>query len=301
MITTATLTLARKDFADAATVAEGAVYMPCWDHIQNVSREQASQHTVYLKPASGLSIAGVVEEGEENPTSTRVALAQLTITQKRRGIKFEYTVESDTFDPYNKIPELGSLAGTSLGERKEMDACDLLLNNAFDATNYPIATGKAFFDDDHPIGDITFDNLESSSSLTPSIIETMLVKLRSQKGPRNMTKPYSGKMKLLVPPALEWTARTIQESQHLPGVADNDKNVIRDTFEVMVTPFATSTTAFAFIPANASDMDAWKAVSINAASGMDKDEDDMVKGTRYAIYGLGIRLPFNTVGNDGGA
>lgn len=301
MLTTQTLNLFRNDFADAANIAEGAVTMPCWDHIRSVSAEEARQMVVYLKPTHGFPIATAVNEGQPNPTEIRSAGAQLTLTQLRRGLKTKYTIEAQSFDPYNKIGELGELMGASLGERKEMDACDVLLNNAFDATNYPIATGKALYDDDHSIGDITLDNLDSSASLTASTVESLLVKLASQKGPRNMTKPYTKKMKLLVPPALGYTARTIQESQHLPGVADNDKNVIRDQFEVMVTPFATSTVAYAMIPADPKDMDVWKAVNTNSENGIDQDEDGMVKMARWAIYDIGARTPFNMVGNDGGS
>jgi hypothetical protein len=46
---------------------------------------------------------------------------------------------------------------------------------------------------------------------------------------------------LLIPPDLLWTARTITESQGLPGTANNDINVARGAVEPLVVPNWTDT------------------------------------------------------------
>jgi hypothetical protein len=50
----------------------------------------------------------------------------------------------------------------------------------------------------------------------------------------------AGACYLVVPPDLEWTARTILNSALLPGSANNDENVVRGGVELMVMDYITT-------------------------------------------------------------
>lgn len=297
MISTSTLNFKRADFAEAGIIAEKNEPTPVWNWLRSL--DSAKQNPVYVKSNSGWARATKVEEGDPNPTQTRLALPQLTLIQKRRGFKYIHTIESQEFDPYNKFEEAGRFAGAAIAMAKEQDATDLVLNNAFDATNYPIATGKAFYDDDHLLGDYTHDNLGSTAALSETSVEAAITALGSQKNPRNEPMPYVKGMYLLVPPALELTARKIIQSTQTLGSNNNDANVVRDRLTAMVCPRATSTTAWALVPQNMQDHYVYKAVAVANDTGIDQDEDGFVKAAYWSLYEVGAENGLNCYGNPG--
>lgn len=295
-ITTSSLNLFRADFEDTSAIAAKDVPKPAWNHLVAVD---GSQRDVYIKHTTGFRYATEVNEGDPNPTDVQLALPQLTLSQKRYGIKYMHTIEAEKFDPNGMVAVRAKEIGKAVEAAKEKHAVNLLLNNAFDSS-YPISTGDPLFSDSHTLGDLTaFDNLATAASLSWSTLETMLTALGSQVDPRNRKMPYRGKMYLLVPPALEFTAAALAESALRPSTADNDKNVIKDRFMPIVLDEATSSTAFALVPANKEDHGGRKAVRIESEAGFDTDEDGFAKFTRYTLFDTGFAHPFNVYGNAG--
>lgn len=293
-ITTAQLTLYRQDWAEADTVSGEVGDMTLWNLFGEVP---ADDKVIYLKPNTGLGYATLTEEGSPAPERLPLPGSQLTLTQKRRAVKYSHTIEMQLFDRYGKVAEMGRDAVAAVKKRMVKDAADFWLNNAFTDT---IATGSALYADAHAIGNITLDNLGTAAALSPSAVGAGLTALRSQRDGQNTPLAYGGDVLLIVPPALEFTAATIAQSQLMPGTADNDKNVYASRLRVVVEPEATgSNTAYAIVAADSSKLYAKKAVKVAMGNNMDADEDGNVKMVKYAVYAYGATLPFNTWGNAG--
>lgn len=293
-ITTDLLNLYRNDWAEADTVAGDPGSMFLWDLMKNI---RADEKVVYTKPNTGLGYADIVNEGSPNPEKIPVSMDQLTLTQKRRGIKYIHTIEAQKFDLYGKVAEMSKEAVKAINRRKVKDGADMFLNTAF-TTN--IATGDPLYSDSHTINGVNFDNLSSAAALSESVVASMLQDLRGQRGPKGEPMAYGGQVVLIVPPALEFTALKIAQSSLVPGTTDNDKNVVASRIRVHVEPEATtSSTAFALVAASSDDLYIKKAVNTAIENGMDADEDGNVKMVKFAIYAYGAELPYNTIGNAG--
>lgn len=293
-ITTGKLNLYMNDWAEADTVAGDVGAMTLWDMMRNV---RADERDPRLKPNTGLGYADIVNEGAGNPPKMPASLAQLQLSQKRRGVRYDHTIEAQKFDLYGKVGDMAKEAVKAINRRKVKDGADMFLNNAFTTA---IATGVSLYNDAHVINGNTFDNLGSASALSEANVALGLAALRGQRGPTGEPLAYGGQVLLVVPPALEFTAHKIAQSTLVPGTPNNDKNVVSARIRVHVEPEATtSTTAYALIAANNSDLQIVKAVNTAMDSGMDKDESGTVTMSKYAIYAYGGLLPHNTWGNAG--
>jgi hypothetical protein len=105
-----------------------------------------------------------------------------------------------------------------------------------------IYDGLPFFDTAHTLAAAsgTYSNHTASLALTAANLQTVLIAMRNanavdERGERISIRPDT----LMVPPALEYTARTILESVNLPGSGNNDANVVRGALELIVNPALT--------------------------------------------------------------
>lgn len=270
---------------------------PLWNHLRDI---EATEKIVYTKGNTPLGFATRLNEGDPIPFATPVETPTLTLTQMRDALKIGFTFEEQTFDLYNKVPELAKEMVTSIAVTKEKNAQNLALNNAFNSA-FAIATGAAAYSDSHTIAGSTLDNLYSASALSESVLEAMFTQLRKQKaaGPGAMPMAFTGKSLLLVPPALMLTASKIQNSTNRLESSDNDANVVRGLFEIMECVHATSDTAFALIPADKSKHWMRKAEKVKIQSIVDNDSDGNLTMAKVSVYDIGTELPYNTIGNPG--
>ena len=110
------------------------------------------------------------------------------------------------------------------------------------ADPYPkfIYDGLSFFNTAHTLSasGTTLANHVVSSALTAANLQTALIAMTNtnavnERGERVVVRPTH----LMVPPALEYTARTILESSLLPGSANNDANVVQSAgLQLLVNP-----------------------------------------------------------------
>lgn len=114
------------------------------------------------------------------------------------------------------------------------------------ADPYPkfVYDGKPWFATDHPLSGSTstIANYTATLPLTSSNLETVMTAFRKsmaldERGDRIRLRARY----LIVPPALEFTARRILESVQLPGSANNDANVVRGALELIVWDALTDT------------------------------------------------------------
>jgi hypothetical protein len=158
-----------------------------------------------------------------------------------------------------KLTEWAGTVGQNLAYQKEKLIADLmqkgtlsagsaLFDGSFvgEADPYPtfIYDGQPLFSAAHPliVGADTFANFGvsrtlTSANLTLAKVEMMQTSAVDDRGNRIMNMPRY----IVVPPAMEATAKVLLESMNLPGSANNDANIHRGTLDIIVNPFLTDT------------------------------------------------------------
>jgi phage major head subunit gpT-like protein len=120
-----------------------------------------------------------------------------------------------------------------------------VLNNAFDATNYPIYDGVALISASHPYegGKTGTQSNLVEGALSDTTLKTAITLMRSaldNGGKKIVLTPDT----LVVPPALEWTALTLVQSSHKPGTDYNDINTLAGKLKVVVYDYLTDDDAW---------------------------------------------------------
>ena len=107
-----------------------------------------------------------------------------------------------------------------------------VINNGFDATNFPQGDGVALFSTAHPIdGGTVANTFTTQADLNETSLQdaiNAIQQFKDQAGLIIQTKPT----KLIVPTQLQWTADRLLESQFRIGTANNDVNAIVNTSAV---------------------------------------------------------------------
>jgi hypothetical protein len=178
-----------------------------------------------------------------------------TFTHSKFGKGFKVTFEAADDDEYALISKVDNARAMGMGamEKVETDAA-----NIFDLhTTTAGADGVALVDAQHPqnpnLSTTYLDNeiTGSTSALSHDAIETMELQVYNNlKNPKGGLIPIPSKRILLVPPALEGTAKRICSDRALerPDTAARDINVYAGKYEVVVWRFIdSSTTAWWFV------------------------------------------------------
>jgi hypothetical protein len=138
----------------------------------------------------------------------------------------------------------------SMMETKET-RCANHLNRAFN-TSYLGGDGKALLVSDHPMIGGSYSNiLATAAALSQTSLEQLLINIRGATDARGKKMKLVGQQ-LIVPPALEFTADMILNSELTPHSANNAKNTVKGKLKkgVKVISRLTSTTAW-FVQTNA--------------------------------------------------
>lgn len=260
-------------------------------------QDRGTETPAYAQSITDFGRANVVEDGEDIPEDQLAKLPRLTYEPKTRGKKYRWTRIGQVSDQYSLVKRSAVRATQAVLKLRERDAVDLLLNNAF-AANGGLAGGNALYSNTHSINGTTFDNLETASLLSESAVDIMVTALQSQNDSRNEPIAYTGKSILLVAPANHMTALKIQNSMLVPGVADNDKNVVAGFLErVVSTPFASDDDNFALIAADKDYHSAGYYELDGMQTGMEKTAEGHVTFANWMTYDMGVELPYGLVGN----
>ncbi len=282
---------ARSDWESTSVVSESEIPTPLFDWFRDMP---ANQRPAKVKSFTGFGQTEILEEGQQHNEQRRSDLNELSLTQKRRVIAYDYTFEAQQFDPCNQFDASAVEAGKASRRRMERDATDIL----FDFTKN-IATGDPLYSNSHTIGDQTLDNLATAAALSESVLEGMLTQVFEQDDAKNEPMAYLGDFLLLVPRALFITAQKIAKTTQELGTNNNDVNIAKQYFTPLRCDFATSPTAFVLVPKSKSDHYLWKSVKATGVVGMEKKANKTVEIVRTDLYGIGAELPYNLVGNAG--
>lgn len=179
-------------------------------------------------------------------------------------------IDDEKFGMITKLPR--SLAIAKM-RTKEQAAADVF-NYGFTAGGGGLApfTGgdaKALFADDHVSRDglVTQDN-KITTALSQSALQSMITAMKTRRDSKNQIVGYNPDT-LLVPPALEFTARVILETTQVVGSANNDVNPVQGALNLVVWPYLTSATAWFVLDSQAHELNFFNR------------KDDGVKGPTY--------------------
>jgi phage major head subunit gpT-like protein len=154
-------------------------------------------------------------------------------------------IDDEKFNMIERLPK--SLADAKM-RTMEQAAADVL-NYGFTAGGGGLAPfdggdSKALFATDHVNrdGDVTQSN-RVTTALSQTAIQTGLTTMKTRRDSKNQIIGFMPDT-LIVPPALEFTARVILESAGVIGNGNNDINPVKGALNLVVWPYLTSTTAW---------------------------------------------------------
>ena len=203
-----------------------------------------------------MSVTGVStipEKGEGAPYTASVIRPGWTkdFIHTEFGAMFEVTQTALEDDQYDQLSQNGRWFMFASRVVEEQRAA-ILYNNGFSSEQSP--DGVSIFNSAHVLkgGGTARNTLAAAADLSATSLEQALIDLQTE------TKVEAGQivapatsLKLIVPPALEFTAHRLVNSQLRPGVADNDVNALkRRNWSIIVNPYLTDSDAWFLQDAN---------------------------------------------------
>ena len=139
--------------------------------------------------------------------------------------------DDEQYNQINKFPKAMARSGRAFVEKEAVKT----FHNAFDGTGHAIYDGKALLAHDHPLTDNsakTGDNL-ITGALNDANLKIGLQCMRETLDEAGNLISSTAK-KLVVPPALEYTAKELVNSAQKAGTDFNDINTVKGALEVVV-------------------------------------------------------------------
>lgn len=129
-----------------------------------------------------------------------------------------------------------------------------IYNQSFPGNDDPYPTlgydGVCYFAGAHPIkyGSTTYDNHDTGTNLTAANLDAAKVRMQTTNAVDETGKRISIRAGvLMVPTALEATAKVLLNSQNLPGSGNNDVNYNLNSFQLIANPYLTDADAWMLI------------------------------------------------------
>lgn len=162
-----------------------------------------------------------------------------THTTYAKGIRITQELLEDEL--YGVMGKRTQALANSARYRMEYDHASLFNNATSTSAPYSIAGGEALIETTHARADGgTAISNYATSDLSISALETAVIAFQTMKNDRGLLVAIEPKT-LLVPPNLWLEAHEILDSTAKPYTADNETNVLKGMFDIVVWPFLTDT------------------------------------------------------------
>jgi hypothetical protein len=141
---------------------------------------------------------------------------------------FSLTEEAIEDNLYDSLSQRYTKAlARSMAYTKQIKAASIL-NNGFD-TNYPGGDGQPLFSASHPLvsGGVNSNIPSTPADLNETSLEAAAIQIQAWTDERGMLIA-ANPVKLVIPPALQFVATRLLETQLRAGTADNDLNAIKN-------------------------------------------------------------------------
>ena len=299
----------------AAFLADNTEYRDVYVLLEGALKEQPAIWRKYFNietsdrkteiSQSYIELGDVPEKPEGGAYATDLIRPGFTksVTHTEFGLGFEMTETAGEDDRFGVLKRNAKWLAYSARYVEEKRAANPF-NNGFSTETS--ADGVAWFSASHVLGN--GDGMRnilnpgqdlSWNSLTQAMIDAQ-TETKSDGG--RLVTPITS-WDLIVPPALEFTAARIINSTLLPGVADNDANVLkqRRTFNIIVNPHLTDPDAWFLLAADKSrhGLHSYTRVPITMVKPMD---DARTGNTIYKVRfrrSWFVRDPQNAFGSAG--
>lgn len=221
-----------------------------YDRITKVkTSKKAYEESAYF---AGLGLMPEKPEGENISYDSFIQGPTKRWVNKTYGLGVRISEEMIEDSLYPDVPtEMGEMTkelGNSAAETLEVIIHDMF-NNGTATTNHTAGDGLALFSTVHKsLNGSTWKNRSSADgALSATTLKQGFLDFENVLSDRGIQQVQRPKI-LLVPPALEFTARELVESQYDPDTGNNSVNTIQTrSLEIIVDPFLTSTTAWFLI------------------------------------------------------
>jgi len=197
---------------------------------------------------SGFGEAAVKGEGAAVSYDTAQEAWTSRYTHETVALAFALTEEAIEDNLYDTLSSRYTKAlARSMSTTKQVKAANVL-NNAF-SSSFVGGDGKELCATDHPTvgaGDLR-NELATAADLNETSLEQALIDIADFKDERGL-KVNAQAVRLIIPPALQFVADRLMESQGRVGTSDNDINAIRNLGMISggytVNNYLTDTDAF---------------------------------------------------------
>lgn len=242
------------EYRDVYVLLEGALkeLKPIWKGYYNV--ESSDRKTEISQSYTELGDVPEKPEGGNYATDLIRPAFQKSVTHTEFGLGFEMTEtagEDDRFGVLKRNTKWLAFSSRYVEEKRAAAP----LNNGFSTETS--ADGVSAFSASHVLGngDAARNILNPGQDLSWNSLTQAMIDMQTETksdGGRYVTPITS--WDIVVPPALEFTAARIINSTLLPGVADNDANVLkqRRSFNIVVNPHLTDADAWFLLSADKS-------------------------------------------------
>jgi len=192
-------------------------------------------------------LGNVPEKDEGSPFTYDAAIQGYDVryTHKTYSLGYKISREMHEDDLYGIMKQMPRALGRSMRITVETDAANLY-NRAFDTTNYADGgDGKALLTTDHPLvgGGTQKNELTTAANLNATSLEQAKLDIRATTDDRGQLLHLRPKL-LVVPPALEDTAKILLGSAYDPDSANNAINPYHNKFELVVWDYLTASSAW---------------------------------------------------------
>lgn len=254
---------------------------------------------------SGFAAAPVKPEGEAITYDDAQEAWTARYTHETIAMGFSITEEAMEDNLYESLSSRYTKAlARAMAYTKQVKAASPL-NNGFSGGSYTTGDGVTLFNDSHPLvsGGVNANVPSTMADLNETSLEQAVIDIAAWTDERGLliaARP----MKLVVPPALQFTATRLLESELRVATADNDVNALRNNQAIpkgyCINHFLTDTDAW-FLKTDCPN-GAKHFTRIALATSMDGDFD--TGNARYKArerYVFGFSDPLAMYGSSGAA
>lgn len=226
--------------------SSGPAQAKFWDRLVTTKNsKRAYEESAYF---AGLGYFQEKPEGESIAYDDFIQGPTKRWAHKTYGLGMRVTEEAIEDNLYSDVPTEWSDMAKELGASAD-NTYEVLVHDMFNGTSKTAGDAVAVFSISHvKLGGGTWSNLASSAAaLSATSLKAAILDFEATTNDRGMQQIIKPK-RLLVPPALEWTARELLNSAYDPESANNAINSIQSrNLELIVDPFLTSSTAWFLI------------------------------------------------------
>jgi len=198
------------------------------EHLMVFDVESSDRSFEEEQKLSGFGAAPVKREGAAIAYDTAQEAWTARYTHETIAMGFAITEEAVEDNLYDSLSARYTKAlARGMAYTKQVKAA-AILNNAFDS-NYPGGDGKELIATNHPLvsGGTNANEPTTATDLNETALENAVIEIAAWTDERGLliaARP----MKLIIPPALQFTATRLLETQQRVGTADNDINAVKN-------------------------------------------------------------------------